>query len=159
MHAMATNHCDVHPATNSELDNLLPLIAEYQRFYEAEPNDNRNSAFFKRFIAPSDEGLLLGAWEGRQAVGFACLYWTHSSVSAVDIALLNDLLVVPSGRSRGIGGLLMAAAMSHAAERGYSRLVWQTAPDNDRAQRLYNQFPASTSLWLEYTLDLREQHA
>jgi GNAT superfamily N-acetyltransferase len=151
---MTSDSCTISPATDAELDDLLPLIAEYQRFYGAEPNDSRNRRFFARFIAPSEDGLLLGAWEGKQGIGFACLYWTFSSVAASDIALMNDLLVRPASRSRGVGRLLISSAIRHAAARGCDRLVWETAPANERAQRLYGQFPATTSHWLEYSLAL-----
>jgi hypothetical protein len=44
------------------MDELLPLIAAYQRFYKVEEIDSeRNRDFFARFIAPSDDGMLLGA--------------------------------------------------------------------------------------------------
>ncbi len=50
------------------MDALLPLIAAYQRFYEVEEiDDERNRAFFSRFIAPSDDGMLLGAWRDERA--------------------------------------------------------------------------------------------
>jgi GNAT superfamily N-acetyltransferase len=76
-------------------------------------------------------------------------------VTATDIALLNDLLVVAGSRSKGVGRLLISAAMTNAKEHGCSRLVWQTAPDNDRAQRLYDQFAATRSEWIEYSVALR----
>jgi ribosomal protein S18 acetylase RimI-like enzyme len=152
---MTADGCTVRPATSADLDDLLPLFAEYQRCYGADPVDARNRAFFARFLAPSDAGLLLGAWDdGGAAVGFACVYWTHSSVSAVDVAQLNDLLVRATSRSRGVGQRLIEAAAQAAAERGHPRLVWQTAPDNERAQRLYDRLPATKSLWLEYALPL-----
>jgi hypothetical protein len=44
------------------MDELLPLIAGYQTFYGAKPDAERNRRFFTRFLHPSDEGLLLGAW-------------------------------------------------------------------------------------------------
>ena len=50
----------IEPVSEAQLDQLLPLIAAYQRFYEVEEMDEeRNRAFFPRFIAPSDDGLLL----------------------------------------------------------------------------------------------------
>jgi hypothetical protein len=36
--------------------------------------DERNRAFFSRFVAPSEDGLLLGAWREGALVGYACLY-------------------------------------------------------------------------------------
>ena len=72
----------VAPLREADLPAALPLIAGYQRFYQAEPDDERNLEFFGRFIAPSEDGLLLGAWVGGELVGFACLYWTFSSTRA-----------------------------------------------------------------------------
>ena len=44
------------------------MIAAYQGFYEAEEIDEaRNRAFFRRFLAPSEDGMLLGAWHGERA--------------------------------------------------------------------------------------------
>src|SRR2546425_10631833 len=83
----------VRPVRQEDLDDVLPLIAGYQRFYGAEPDEERNRAFFSRFLAPSDDGLLLGAWSGGELVGFATLYWSHSSTRAADAVLMNDLFV------------------------------------------------------------------
>ena len=52
-----------------------------------EIDDERNRAFFSRFLAPSENGMLLGAWRGEQLVGYACLYWHFSSTRAVERAL------------------------------------------------------------------------
>src|SRR4051794_6420349 len=79
---------EVRPVQGEELDDLLPLIEGYQRFYRAEPDVERNRAFFTRFVAPSDEGLLLGAWVDGRLVGFATLYWFHSSTKAADCVLM-----------------------------------------------------------------------
>ena len=72
----------VRPIRSEEMDELLPLIAGYQRFYRAEPDEERNRTFFSRFIDPSEDGLLLGAWVNGEVVGFATLYWSHSSARA-----------------------------------------------------------------------------
>ena len=144
----------IRPASVAEVDALLPLIAEYQRFYGADPDDARNRGFFGRFVAPSDAGVLLGAWNGDEAVGFSCVYWTYSSVSAADVALLNDLLVSSTNRSQGVGEMLINAAADAARARGCARLEWRTAPDNARAQRLYDRLGATKGEWLEYTMAL-----
>ena len=67
-----------------EFEALLPLIAAYQTFYEVEEIDtDRNRAFFRRFLAPSEDGELLAAraTASRGAIlGYACLYWHFSSL-------------------------------------------------------------------------------
>ena len=137
-----------------ELEQALPLIAGYQRFYRAEPDDERNRAYFRRFLAPSDHGLLLGAWEGDELVGFATIYWTHSSTRAVDVALMNDLFVSPSHRGTGAGRALIEASAEAARERGCAHLERYTATGNEAAQRLYARMGAERSAWLAYELPL-----
>jgi GNAT superfamily N-acetyltransferase len=144
---------DVSPATDADLDALLPLFAGYQRFYENDaPDDERNRAFFARFVDPSDLGLLLIARDGDATVGFATLYWTHSSVSAEDIALMNDLFVAETARSGGAGRALIEASRAAAHERGLRRMTWATAIDNRTAQALYEKTGAERSAWFEYAL-------
>ena len=56
---------EIAPSPRSEFERLLPLIAAYQRFYEVDDiDDERNRAFFRRFLAPSEDGMLLGARDG-----------------------------------------------------------------------------------------------
>src|SRR5437763_9321219 len=94
---------DVRPIRQEELEGALPLIAGYQEFYRSEPLDDRNRAFFARFIEPSDEGLLLGAWGGDELVGFAAVYWFFSSTAADDVVRMQDLFGVPGRRGQGVG--------------------------------------------------------
>lgn len=145
----------IAPIEAAELESLLPLIGAYQRFYEvAEIDEERNRSFFRRFLDPSDDGLLLGARDGDRIVGYACLYWTFSSLSATETVLMNDLFVAESARGRGAGRALIEASAAVARERGASQLEWATAPDNLTAQRLYDSTGAARSEWLEYELEL-----
>src|SRR5438874_3889443 len=130
---MARASIRVQPLTAPDLDAALPLIAGYQRFYGAEPDDARNRSFFGRFLAPSDHGLLLGAWVGDDLAGFATLYWTFSSTNAAEIVLMNDLFVPPEHRGKGVGRELIDASVRIARTRGAHHLAWLTAVDNDEA--------------------------
>jgi GNAT superfamily N-acetyltransferase len=139
----------------AEYERLLPLIAAYQRFYEVtDVDEERNRTFFKRFLAPSDDGLLLGATDGGELLGYACLYWTFSSLSATETVLMNDLFVSEAARGRGVGRALIEASAAVARERGASQLEWVTAPDNLTAQRLYDSTGAERSESVEYELGL-----
>jgi GNAT superfamily N-acetyltransferase len=146
---------DIAPVADAEFERLLPLIAAYQRFYEAEDIDEeRNRRFFRRFLAPSEDGLLLAAREGEEILGYACLYWHFSSTQAVETVLMNDLFVSEGARGRGGGRALIEASAAVARERGAAQLQWSTAPDNHTAQRLYDSTGAKRSEWVEYELGL-----
>lgn len=147
----------MRPIRRQELEELLPLVGGYQRFYGAEPDVERNRRFFSRFLHPSEEGLLLGAWAEGDLVGFATLYWFHSSTKAADSVLMNDLFVREGVRGGGIGRALIQAALEEARRRGAGHLEWYTAPDNLSAQRLYDSLPgARRSNWYSYEIDVPE---
>lgn len=133
---------------------LLPLIAGYQEFYGATPDDSRNMAFFGELIGPNDIGMLLEARDGDALVGFATLYWSRSSVSARDVVVLNDLFVRPDARSHGVGRRLIDAAADVARARGAGALQWVTHPDNATARRLNDSLGATAETWVEYSLEL-----
>jgi GNAT superfamily N-acetyltransferase len=145
----------VEPIAERQLAALLPMIAAYQRFYAVEEIDEeRNRAFFSRFLAPSDDGTLLGAWRGEELVGYACLYWHFTSLVPAETVLLNDLYVADAHRGEGIGRALIEASAGVARERGAHHLEWATAPDNKTARRLYDSTGAERSEWIEYELRL-----
>lgn len=145
----------IAPVDTAEFERLLPLIAAYQRFYEVEEIDEgRNRAFFHRFLAPSEDGMLLGAREAGEIVGYACLYWHFTSLAPAETVLMNDLYVDPAHRGQGIGRALIDASAEIARERDALRLEWMTAPGNETAQRLYDSTGAERSEWVEYELGL-----
>ncbi len=151
---MATG-VQIEPISLRQMDLLLPLIAAYQRFYEVETvDDERNRAFFSRFIPPSEDGMLLGAWRDEELAGYACLYWHFTSLLPAETVLMNDLFVAEDQRGEGIGRALIEASAGVARERGAHHLEWATAPDNLDAQRLYDSTGAERSEWVEYELRL-----
>ncbi|HEX5930009.1 MAG TPA: GNAT family N-acetyltransferase [Solirubrobacterales bacterium] len=146
---------EIAPIAPAEYERLLPLIAAYQRFYEVEEIDEeRNRSFFRRFLAPSEDGMLLGARSGGEPIGYACLYWHFSSTQALETVLMNDLFVSEGARGRGVGRALIEASAAVARERGAAQLEWSTAPGNLTAQRLYDSTGATRSEWIEYALKL-----
>jgi len=144
---------DIGPIHASEYADVLPLVAAYQRFYEVEPDDERNASFFRRFVEGDGDGQLLGARAGDGSlIGYACLHWRLDTVEAREVVCLHDLYVVPGQRGTGAGRALLEASAGVARHRGVPSLVWSTAPDNAVGQRLYDATGATRSEWLEYDL-------
>ncbi|HEX7245325.1 MAG TPA: GNAT family N-acetyltransferase [Solirubrobacterales bacterium] len=146
---------EIAPIAFAQMETLLPLIAAYQRFYEVEDvDDQRNRDFFSTFVDPSERGSILGAWRDGELLGYACLYWTFSSLIPAETVLMNDLYVVPEARGQGIGRALIEVSAAVARERGAAQLTWMTAQDNERAQRLYDATGAVGEASVEYELEL-----
>ncbi|WP_025272485.1 GNAT family N-acetyltransferase [Haloglycomyces albus] len=150
---------EIRRVGRDDFDDVLPLVADYQRFYKQQPDEQRNREFFGQLVNDDSAGLQLVARVDGTAVGFTTLYWVRSSTTATVNALMNDLYVAPEhrgGGAKGIGAQLMRAASAAAAERGYQTMAWETAPDNFSGQSLYDRFikdePGSGSreIWYHY---------
>jgi ribosomal protein S18 acetylase RimI-like enzyme len=134
------------------LPELLPLLRAYCDFYEVAPSDDELLAVSRTLIAdPEREGVQLLARD-RRAIGFATVYWSWATTSAERIGVMNDLYVAPDGRGTGAAEALIEACRAECAARGARRLTWQTAPDNERAQRVYDRIGARREQWIDYWL-------
>ena len=139
---------------SGDLDELLPLMRGYCDFYEASPSDDALTALSTALIDdPDREGLQLIARDpDGNAVGFATVYWTWSTLDAARIGVMNDLFVTPEARGLRLGEALIAACAERCRAHGAASLTWQTALDNERAQALYDRIGARRSQWLDYDL-------
>ncbi|MEA2333241.1 MAG: hypothetical protein QOH58_3379 [Thermoleophilaceae bacterium] len=147
----------IAPVTEADLADLLPLMRGYCDFYEVDPSDEALVAMARELIAdPVKEGLQLVARdESGQAVGFATVFWTWSTLSASRIGVMNDLFVQPGARGTGVAEGLIEACAERCRERGIAALDWTTAHDNLRAQKLYDRVGARRDeRWLDYELDV-----
>jgi GNAT superfamily N-acetyltransferase len=137
-----------------DLDELLVLMRAYCDFYAVAPSDESLRRLAEALIAdPEHEGLqLLGRGEDGRAVGFATLYWTWSTTDACRIGVMNDLFVTEAARGKGLAEALIGACRTECAKRGARRLVWQTAPDNFRAQAVYDRVGGHREQWIDYWL-------
>ncbi|MEJ2059983.1 MAG: GNAT family N-acetyltransferase [Gammaproteobacteria bacterium] len=140
------------PAAPDNLEQLLALIEDYQRFYRATDIDPaRNRAFFASLLEAPEEGIQHLALVDEHPVGFSTLYFTRCSVEARRIATLYDLFVASTHRGQGIGRQLMEHAAGIARARGLTLMEWETAGDNLTAQRLYDGTGAERSAWVHYS--------
>jgi GNAT superfamily N-acetyltransferase len=138
-----------------DLDDLLPLMRAYCDFYESSPSDDALRALSQALIADADgEGLQLLARDAAgRAVAFATIYWTWSTTDAARIGVMNDLFVVEDARGTGLAERLIAACREECVRRDARRLSWQTAPENLRAQAVYDRVGATREQWVDYWLD------
>jgi len=143
----------IETVTEATFEQVLPLIAAYQRFYEAVPDEQRNRAHFSQFIADTARGIqFVALGDDGQALGFATLYFPMGSVTPGPYCLMNDLFTMPAARGQGVGRALILHCLAYAQSRGFDKISWQTALTNATAQRLYDSLPTTRSGWYTYTL-------
>ena len=133
----------------THLDVVARLFDHYRGFY-CQPSDPALARDFIRERMERDESVILLAWVDDAAVGFTQLYPAFSSVSASRVWILNDLLVLPEARRKGVARALLSAAADFARADGALRLELETDHDNATAQALYRAMG-----WVPYDGTLR----
>ncbi|MFI5511691.1 GNAT family N-acetyltransferase [Mycobacterium sp. NPDC051804] len=129
------------------------MMRGYCDFYRVDPSDDRLLALSNALIENPDEGVQLIARGDGTPLGFATIYWTWQTLYAARVGVLNDLYVESAARGTGTGRALIERGLQLCRDRGAEKLVWETAPDNATAQRLYDGIGAAKSTWLSYELD------
>lgn len=149
---MATH--SIQRVGKADVDELLPLMRSYCDFYEVSPSDADLRGIAEALIDdPEREGVqLLTRTSDGDAVGFATVYWSWSTTDGCRIGVMNDLFVHEKARGQGLADDLIAASCAECRQRGARRLTWQTAPDNLRAQSVYDRIGARRERWIDYWL-------
>jgi GNAT superfamily N-acetyltransferase len=145
---------EIRPAQADEIEEMLPLIRAYCEFYETEPDDEGLRKMFETLITDPSQGAVFIARDGSRPVGFATLDWKWSSLKAARIGYLEDIFVDPEARGRGIAEALIEVCADRCRELGMPAMEWLTAPDNHRAQKVYNRTGAASDTYVEYDLEL-----
>jgi GNAT superfamily N-acetyltransferase len=144
----------IERVSEGTIRELLPLMRAYCEFYDVSPSDDDLLALSRALIAdPEREGVqLLGRDRNGRAAGFATIFWSWATTSAQRIGVMNDLYVTPEARGSGVAEALIEACRDECRARGAGKLTWQTALDNDRAQKVYDRVGAKREQWLDYWL-------
>jgi GNAT superfamily N-acetyltransferase len=138
---------------DAQLLRLLPLMRAYCDFYDVAPDDAALLAMSRALMAdPVREGVQFLATNDGEDVGFATVFWSWETSIAGRVGVLNDLFVAPQARGRGVATALIDACRQRCHDHGALRMIWQTAPDNVRAQSLYEGIGAVRESWIDYWL-------
>jgi ribosomal protein S18 acetylase RimI-like enzyme len=145
----------IRKATEADLPALMPLLRGYCDFYGANPGDADLQRMVRALVASAeDDGFLLVSTDGDggEVVGFAACGWKWSSLRGARIVVLEDLFVAERARGRGHADALIEETAAVARRNGALAVTWLTAPDNHRAQAVYNRAGGRAEPFLEYEL-------
>lgn len=144
----------IETVTNNNIEDVLPLIRQYQEFYKIKDIDeDKNREFFSQFSEDGEKGcLFLFRNDEGIAVAFATVYFTFVSTLPGRVGVMNDLYTAPRYRGKGIGKSLIEHCLKYALAQGAARLQWLTAQNNTQAQKLYDSLDAQKSEWIAYAL-------
>lgn len=142
----------IRPARPDDADAMHGLIvelAEYERAADQVRGDaaalrehlfaERPAVFAHVAVVPSARDAP-GA--GERVVGLALWFVTYSTWEARHGLFLEDLIVTPEFRGRGIGVDLMRTLARECVERGFPRFEWQVLDWNQPAIDFYERVGA-----------------
>ena len=133
---MAHASSTIRQATSDDVEGLVPLFDGYRQFYGQASNPVAAREFLGQRLR-RDQSTVFIAESAGQAVGFAQLFPTFSSVSLAPAFVLNDLFVLAEFRRFRIGQRLLEAAVAFCRSAGAVRVSLSTAVTNGPARALY----------------------
>ena len=137
----------IDSASASDIDALADLL-EILFLQETEftPNKTLQKRSLERIISNPNIGHILCArdrvdgveWQGVTVlVGMVSLLFTESTALGAKVALLEDMVVSPRFRNRGIGSKLLMASVDLATKLECKRITLLTDQTNFGAQQFY----------------------
>jgi RimJ/RimL family protein N-acetyltransferase len=145
---------EVRAATTADEEPLTALDrAAWTPFSSPGPRDEAAPLFNER---TSHEDVLVAVVDGELA-GYIRLNRATRFQSSDHVLTVNGIAVDPAHQGRGVGRVLIDAAIAEARRRGARRLTLRVFSPNERARRLYESagFVVEGVLREEFFLDGR----
>jgi GNAT superfamily N-acetyltransferase len=141
----------VRPAIAEDLENMVELLGIlFSLEADFTPDPARQRRALRLILDSPDVGLLLVATSDARVIGMVSILFTVSTAEGGPVAWLEDMVVSPERRHRGIGSRLLDAAVSFCRERGHRRITLLTDATNDGAQRFYQRKGFTPSAMVPY---------
>jgi len=145
----------IEAATEADLPALTKLLAVlFAQEAEFTPNPEAQHRGLLRIITNHDVGIVLVAKEDETVLGMVILLYTVSTALGERVALLEDMVVSPEARGRGVGSHLLKRAVSVAEAAGCLRITLLTDQLNLSAQRFYKRHGFTPSSMVPMRLHL-----
>ncbi len=145
----------IRAATFEDLARLAELLgALFEQESEMRVDREAQLRGLRSILEDSAAGEILVAQLGDDVVGMMNLLYTISTALGARAAILEDVIVAPEARGRGVGSRLIQAAIELARRRGCKRISLLTDATNTGAQRLYESLGFEASTMKTYRLML-----
>lgn len=125
-------------AREEDLDQLVELLGLlFSQEAEFAPDAQKQRRALGRILGNASIGRIYVVREGDRVLGMCSLLYTVSTAEGGRAAWLEDFVVRPERRGRGIGRTLLEHVIAQARADGVLRVSLLTDAGNERAQALY----------------------
>ena len=146
----------IEPATLADIPQLCILLDElFGQETEFTPDRELQEMGLSKILNGVSVGAILVAREeSNKVIGMVNILYTISTALGGRVGILEDFVVLPEYRNRGIGSKLIIAAMSFAKFMGCERITLLTDDDNQDAHRFYIKNGFSRSSMVPFRQEL-----
>jgi GNAT superfamily N-acetyltransferase len=146
----------IDSATLDDINPLCDLLAIlFSQEAEFKADANLQAAGLRKILSNPEGGIILVARRETKIIGMVNLLFTVSTALGAKVAILEDMVVLPAERGRGVGSQLLNAAIDTAKQQNCHRLTLLTDSDNAIAHRFYEQHGFVRSSMLPFRLMLK----
>jgi ribosomal protein S18 acetylase RimI-like enzyme len=146
---------DFGTASAAEIPQLVELLGIlFTQEAELTPDPDKQRRALQIILADPARARIYVAREGGRVIAMAALHFTTSTAEGGRVAGLEDCVVHPEHRRKGVGEKLLAHVLVQARAQGALRVMLLTDSDNTRAQALYRKLGFKPSSMLAMRLKL-----
>jgi len=146
--ALGTARCADVP----QLVELLGIL--FTQEAELSPAPDKQRRALELILADPSRARIYVARQGDRVLAMAALHFTTSTAEGGKVAGLEDCVVHPEHRRKGVGEKLLGYVLGQAKAEGALRVMLLTDGDNARAQALYRKLGFAPSSMLAMRLRL-----
>lgn len=142
-------------ARAADLPQLVELLGIlFAQEHELSPDPVKQRRALELILADSSRARIYVAREGGKVIAMAALHFTTSTAEGGSVAGLEDCVVHPEHRRKGVGEKLLGYVLEQAKAEGALRVMLLTDGDNLIAQGLYRKLGFKPSSMLAMRLRL-----
>jgi GNAT superfamily N-acetyltransferase len=137
-----------------QLCELLTLL--FQQETDFQPDVEKQCRGLRWIIECPEVGGILVLREGPTVLGMVNVLYTVSTACGGRVAIVEDMVVRPGSRNRGLGSLMIRRAIEFAWAAGCLRVTLLTDRTNDSAIRFYQRHGFAPSGMVPFRLLLKQ---
>jgi GNAT superfamily N-acetyltransferase len=142
-------------ATAADVPQLVELLGIlFTQEHELAPDAKKQRRALELILADPSRARIYVARRKSKVIAMAALHFTISTAEGGRVAGLEDCVVHPEHRGKGVGEKRLANVLEQARAEGVLRVMLLTDGDNARAQALYRKMGFTPSSMLAMRLKL-----
>jgi GNAT superfamily N-acetyltransferase len=117
-------------------DLLAVLFSEEQEF---RPDREKQIRALRMIVSAPERGNIFVATDEDKVVGMMSLLFTISTAKGGTACWLEDMVILPEHRAKGIGSKLLEHAVTYAKSQGFTRITLLTDRTSDKSIHFYER--------------------